>query len=153
MTTSTVLLLLLSVLIASAVSFYHYLYKADKQLKINWILALLRFTSIFLLLLLLINPVISSKSTEINKIPLAIVTDNSSSIKELKADQKALELTQILKNNCGLFTSEFKFYRKILFRLRANSKFERKLSTFRLKFELARDFETARRDLRPNSNF
>lgn len=102
MTTSTVLLLLLSVLIASAVSFYHYLYKADKQLKINWILALLRFTSIFLLLLLLINPVISSKSTEINKIPLAIVTDNSSSIKELKADQKALELTQILKNNAEL---------------------------------------------------
>lgn len=102
MTTSTVLLLLLSVFIAGAVSFYQYLFKADRQLKTNWILAFLRFISVFLLLLLLINPVISSKTNEINKIPLAIITDNSSSIKELKADQLAIELTKKLNDNVDL---------------------------------------------------
>ena len=85
MTTSTILLILLSVIISGAVAFYQYLFKADNQNKTNWLLAFLRFISVFSLLLLLINPVISRKSIETNKIPLAIVADNSRSISELKA--------------------------------------------------------------------
>ncbi|MBP6584758.1 MAG: hypothetical protein KA215_03735, partial [Flavobacterium sp.] len=78
MTTNTVLLLLLSVLLAGGVSFFQYFYKAKSNSKINLILAFLRFCSIFGLLLLLINPIITRKSFETIKIPLPVVVDNSS---------------------------------------------------------------------------
>ena len=102
MTTSTILLILLSVIISGAVAFYHYLFKADNQNKINWLLAFLRFISVFSLLLLLINPVISRKTIETNKIPLAIVADNSRSITELKANDVEKELFEKLTSNSAL---------------------------------------------------
>ncbi len=102
MTTSTILLILLSVIISGAVAFYHYLFKADNQNKINWLLAFLRFISVFSLLLLLINPIISRKTIETNKIPLAIVADNSRSITELKANDVEKELLEKLTSNSAL---------------------------------------------------
>lgn len=102
MTTSTILLILLSVIISGAVAFYHYLFKADNQNKINWLLAFLRFISVFSLLLLLINPVISRKTIETNKIPLAIVADNSRSISELKANELEKVLFEKLSTNAAL---------------------------------------------------
>ena len=102
MTTSTTLLLLLSVIISGAVAFYHYLFKADNQNKTNWLLAFLRFISVFSLLLLLINPVISRKKIETNKIPLAIVADNSRSITELKANDIEKEVFEKLTSNSAL---------------------------------------------------
>lgn len=102
MTTSTILLILLSVIISGAVAFYQYLFKADNQNKTNWLLAFLRFISVFSLLLLLINPVISRKSIETNKIPLAIVVDNSRSITELKANDVEKKLFEKLTSNSAL---------------------------------------------------
>lgn len=102
MTTSTILFLLLSVIISGVVAFYQYLFKADNQNKINWLLAFLRFISVFSLLLLLINPVISRKSIETNKIPLAVVADNSRSISELKANDIEKELFEKLISNAAL---------------------------------------------------
>lgn len=92
MTTSTILLLLLSVIIAAGLSFYQYLYKVKNQSKLYWFLAFLRFISLFSIFLLLINPIISRKITEIKKTPLPIVVDNSKSISELKATKEASEL-------------------------------------------------------------
>jgi len=102
MTTSTILLILLSVIISGVVAFYQYLFKVDNQNKTNWLLAFLRFISIFSLLLLIINPVISRKIVETNKIPLAIVADNSRSITELKATTDALKLVETLNSNSAL---------------------------------------------------
>ena len=102
MTTSTILLILLSVIISGAVAFYQYLFKADNQNKTNWLLAFLRFISVFSLLLLLINPVISRKTIETNKIPLAIVADNSRSITELKANDIEKEVFEKLTSNSAL---------------------------------------------------
>ncbi len=102
MTTSTILLILLSVIISGAFAFYQYLFKADNQNKTNWLLAFLRFISVFSLLLLLINPVISRKSIETNKIPLAIVADNSRSITELKATDLEKQLVEKLNSNSDL---------------------------------------------------
>lgn len=99
MTSSTIFLLFLSVLIAASLSFYHYLFRANTQLKSNWILALLRFFSILCLLVLLINPTFTRKTTELSKTPLALLIDNSSSIKELKSNRTALNvLDKILTN-------------------------------------------------------
>ena len=102
MTTSTILLILLSVIVSGVVAFYQYLFKADNQNKTNWLLAFLRFISVFSLLLLLINPVVSRKIIETNKIPLAIVADNSRSISELKANAVALKLFEKLNSNSAL---------------------------------------------------
>ena len=102
MNTTTILLLLVSILIAASVSFYHYLYKVKSKSKVTLLLAFLRFFSVFGLLLLLINPIISRKSTEIVKTPLPIVIDNSSSITDLKANETALELFNKLADNSDL---------------------------------------------------
>jgi hypothetical protein len=99
MTTNSILLIVLSLVIAAGLSFYQYFYKAGTKNKINLWLALLRFTTIFGLLLLLINPVVSRSSYEIQKTPLPIVVDNSASIADLKASQATLDVYQILSSN------------------------------------------------------
>jgi hypothetical protein len=96
MNNSTVLLLLLSVIIAAVISYLHYFFKAKNQSKVNWFLAFLRFCSILGILLLLLNPRISSKSYETIKPPLPIIVDNSSSINELGATSEAQEVYQKL---------------------------------------------------------
>lgn len=102
MTTNIVLLILLSIGIAFAVSFYQYLYKAKSRSKVTLLLAFLRFFSVFALLLLLINPIITRKTIETVKTPLPIVIDNSASMADLKSDKQALELFDQLKGNSAL---------------------------------------------------
>ncbi|MFV8344536.1 hypothetical protein [Flavobacterium sp. ZB4P13] len=102
MTTNTLLLLLLSLLIAGGLSFFQYIYKAKNKSKIGWFLAFLRFSSIFGILLLLINPIITKNTLETVKTPLPIVVDNSSSISFLNANEKALELYKKIQSNSDL---------------------------------------------------
>ncbi len=102
MTTNTVLLILLSLGIAFAVSFYQYLYKVKSRSKVTLLLAFLRFFSVFGLLLLLINPIITRKNIETVKTPLPVVIDNSASIADLKANKQAMELFDKLKDNSAL---------------------------------------------------
>ena len=102
MTTNTILFLILSLAIAGGLSFFQYYYKAKSKSKINLILAFLRFLSIFGILLLLINPIMSRKTLETVKTPLAIVVDNSSSIVDLKANETALEVFKKLFQNKDL---------------------------------------------------
>lgn len=102
MTTNTILLLLLSILIAGGLSFFQYFYKAKTKSKVNLVLAFLRFLSIFGILLLLINPIMSRKTLETIKTPLPIVVDNSSSIVDLNAKEMTLELYKKLFQNKDL---------------------------------------------------
>ncbi|WP_291122621.1 hypothetical protein [Flavobacterium sp. UBA6046] len=102
MTTNAILSLLLSLIIAGGLSFFQYYYKAKTKSKVNLVLAFLRFISIFGILLLLINPIISRKTFEIVKTPLPIVVDNSSSIVDLKAKETELELHKKLAQNKDL---------------------------------------------------
>nr|WP_315154126.1 hypothetical protein [uncultured Flavobacterium sp.] len=99
MTTNTLLLLIVSLVIAAGLSFFQYLYIAKNQSKIYWFLAFLRFASIFGFLLLLINPIISKTELEVVKTPLPVVVDNSSSITFLKAKTQAREVYQQLISN------------------------------------------------------
>ncbi|HSN48518.1 MAG TPA: hypothetical protein VLR29_07120, partial [Flavobacterium sp.] len=102
MTTNAILFLLLSLAIAAGLSFFQYYYQAKTRSKVNLVLAFLRFFSIFGILLLLINPIISRKTLETIKTPLPIVVDNSSSIVDLKAMETALELYKKLSQNKDL---------------------------------------------------
>jgi hypothetical protein len=99
MTTSTFLLLLLSLVIAFSLSFFFYLFKAKAKSKVNLVLAFLRFGSIFCLLLLLVNPMVSRNTLEIIKTPLVLVVDNSSSIIDLKANKTVVEIHEKLTQN------------------------------------------------------
>ena len=102
MTLNTTLLIVLSLLVAGVLSFFLYYYKAKNKSKLILFLAFLRFVSIFGLLLLLINPVISTNSEEIIKPTLSIVVDNSSSIKTLNGDKTAVEVYTALVGDKNL---------------------------------------------------
>lgn len=102
MTTNTILLILLSIVIAGGLSFFQYIYKAKNKSKIGLFLAFFRFLSIFGILLLLINPIITKNTLQIVKTPLPIVIDNSNSISFLNANEKAIELYRKIQSNSGL---------------------------------------------------
>lgn len=102
MTTNTILLLLLSIVIAGGLSYFQYFFKAKSKSNVIILLAFLRFLVIFGLLVLLINPIVTKNSLEITKTPLAIAVDNSSSITALKSDKKVLELYKELTSNAAL---------------------------------------------------
>lgn len=126
MTTNTILLVLLSLLIAGGLSFFQYYYKVKSKSNLNLLLAFLRFVSLFGLFLLLINPIITRKTLEIIKPTLSIVVDNSESIKDLSADKKAVELYTALSSNgelqekfqiqSGRFDSDFQLAEKFDFK-------------------------------------
>lgn len=102
MNTNTILLLILSVLIAAGLAYYQYLYKAKNKSNLNLFLALLHFLALFSILLLLINPTITISTLEIQKTPLVVVMDNSSSIPFLKSNKIAKEVYQKLVSNSEL---------------------------------------------------
>lgn len=102
MNSSIILLLILSLIISAGIAFYQYLYKANYKSKLHLFLAFLRFASIFLILLLLINPIISRKTYETQKTPLSIVVDNSESISFLNQAQKAKELSELIAQDKDL---------------------------------------------------
>ena len=102
MNKSTIVLLLLSVLFAGGLSYFQYFFKAKSKSKMTKILAFLRFLSVFGILLLLINPIISRSTYETIKTPLPIVVDNSSSIKDLKANEITKEVYDKLASNADL---------------------------------------------------
>ena len=78
----TVLYIILAAIVALGIVVFQYIYKQKAKSKIHWLLAFLRFTGIFGLLLLLINPQFSQKSYTLEKPNLVILADNSTSIAE-----------------------------------------------------------------------
>ncbi|MFV8327033.1 hypothetical protein [Flavobacterium sp. ZS1P14] len=102
MTKTTILLIVLSLVVAGSLSFYQYLYKAKSKSKVSLFLAFLRFMSLFGLLLLLINPIITKNTLKTVKTPLPIIVDNSSSVSFLNAQGKTLELYKKMISNSAL---------------------------------------------------
>jgi hypothetical protein len=102
MQTNTILLIFISIAIAGGLSYFQYFYKAKSKSNTTKLLAFLRFLSVFGLLLLLINPIVSRSTFETVKTPLPIIVDNSSSIVDLKANQVAKELYEKISSNSKL---------------------------------------------------
>ncbi len=101
MTTATILLIILSLIVAAAASWFQYYYRTTTSSITKW-LAILRGIAIFLLLLLLIIPTIVRHDYETIKTPLALVVDNSQSIKYLKADATSKEVFDKISGNSAL---------------------------------------------------
>ncbi len=98
----TILLIIVSVIIAAILTYFQYFYKAKNKSKLTKFLAFLRFIAIFGILLLFINPIISRKTFETIKTPLAVVIDNSNSIVDLKADRVSKEMFEKIISNAEL---------------------------------------------------
>ncbi|GAA0722745.1 hypothetical protein GCM10009430_25440 [Aquimarina litoralis] len=86
-------------IIALIISIFQYTYKAKNRTKKHLFFALLRFLSVFTLLILLINPTFRKKSSYIEKPSLIIAVDNSSSIKHLSQNKQVIELVDKFQNS------------------------------------------------------
>lgn len=102
MTATTVLLLIVAALAAFGLSFYQYLFRAGKKSTVLFLLAFLRFVTLFAIFVLLINPVVSRKDLQIAKTPLPVLLDNSQSVKELGQDSIAKLLAEKITSDKGL---------------------------------------------------
>ncbi|WP_376777241.1 hypothetical protein [Flavobacterium covae] len=99
MSINTILLLLLAIIVSAGIAFYQYLYKAKNKSPLYLFLTALRFSSLFLVLLLLINPIITKSNYETIKTILPVVIDNSESITFLKQNEIAKEISQKIAEN------------------------------------------------------
>ncbi|GAL90663.1 hypothetical protein [Jejuia pallidilutea] len=96
MGTETLLLIILSGIIALLVALFQYKYKAKYKGKWVLVFTFLRFLSVFAILLLLINPKFTQVSIYTEKPNLVVAVDNSNSIAYLKQDKNALSILNTL---------------------------------------------------------
>ena len=99
MAKNTVILIILSGIIALGIAAYQYFFKAKNRNKYNYIFFLLRFVTIFAVLLLIINPTFKNRSYTTVKPVLALAVDNSSSIENLDFTEKVKNSLNILQNS------------------------------------------------------
>lgn len=86
----TLLWILLAAVAALAIVFLQYYYRSKKNGRLSLLLSFLRFVAIFGLLLLLINPKFSKFDYTLEKVNLAVLTDNSTSVAPFQNDIKAI---------------------------------------------------------------
>jgi hypothetical protein len=102
METNTILYIIVAGIIALLLALFQYKYKSKNNPKLNTVFAILRFVTVFFVLLLLINPKFEQLKVYVEKPNLVIALDNSSSIKHLKQDEVTRGLVENLKNNSAL---------------------------------------------------
>lgn len=102
MKTVTILLIILAVFISVFVAFFQYIFNNKEKSQLNYWLSFLRFSSIFTLLLLIINPTINKNNITIIKPNLLVAVDNSASIKHSLQSKNVKDLVQQLKNDAEL---------------------------------------------------
>lgn len=110
MQTETITYIIISGILALVLALFQYIFKSKKTKKTYWLLAFLRFVSIFSILLLLINPKFDKLSFYDKKPNLIIAVDNSESIDYLNQSKNTSALIQRLKQNEALkerFNLEF----------------------------------------------
>ncbi|MFD2518801.1 vWA domain-containing protein [Salinimicrobium flavum] len=92
MPATTILLIILALVLAGAISFFQYFFRAKGSRSRNSVFAFLRFLSLFLLFLLLINPQIKNEEYYTEKPHLVLAVDNSGSVAHFKAEEEVRQL-------------------------------------------------------------
>ena len=103
-----ILYILIAFLASIAVAYFQYLYKIKTKAKRSTLLFILKSISLFLLLLLIINPKITTITLENSKPTLSILVDNSKSISFFNEQQNVIDFISELKNNKDL-AAKFNF--------------------------------------------
>jgi len=96
---STILYIALALLIALGFAFFQYLFRVKNPSRKSYIFFGLRALALFLVLLILINPKISSETYELEKSQLVILSDNSQSISHLGENENMLKISAALAEN------------------------------------------------------
>lgn len=99
MSTLTILFIVLAAIIAFMMVFFQYFFKEKQKGKHLLVFAVLRFFSIFFMLVLFINPKTTIKQFEDIKPGLNILVDNSSSIRYSAQEEQVKSLLALTKNN------------------------------------------------------
>lgn len=99
MNSQTILYIVLAGIIALLLALFQYGYKKKGASKLNIVFAFLRFVTVFVVLVLLINPKFEQQSVYIEKPNLVIAIDNSASIEHLNQKDKAQELITSISEN------------------------------------------------------
>ncbi|GAB1855622.1 hypothetical protein MHTCC0001_04560 [Flavobacteriaceae bacterium MHTCC 0001] len=99
MQTDTLLYIIVSGIIALLVALFQYKYKSKYKGQLSIVFTVLRFLSVFALLLLLVNPKFDQIKVFTEKPNLVIALDNSNSIVHLKQDQNARNVLKAITSN------------------------------------------------------
>ncbi|MFD1096019.1 vWA domain-containing protein [Salegentibacter chungangensis] len=99
MSAITILYIALAAIFALGFSFFQYLFKIKGKGRDGFILFFLRSASVFILLLLLINPKITSRSFEVEKPNLVLAVDNSASVAHLGQADSLLKYAERLRSS------------------------------------------------------
>lgn len=91
--------MILALLLSFSIAYFQYYFKEKNTHKITIFLLILRTLSVFLLLILLINPTIEKRVYTDEKPILSLLTDNSKSIDFFKESKNVLDLAGKLKSN------------------------------------------------------
>ncbi|MFA5298442.1 MAG: VWA domain-containing protein [Lutibacter sp.] len=102
METEKLFYIFLAVFIALFIAVFQYILKKEERSQLNYWLSFFRFITIFLILLLLINPSIKKNNIEIIKPILLVAVDNSKSIKYNSQQETVKNLVEKLKNDSEL---------------------------------------------------
>ncbi len=99
MTSQTILYIIIAGVIALIIAMYMYGFKTNYSKKAKWIYGSLRFVTMFLILVLLLNPKFINESFTVEKPKLPVLIDNSSSIKTLEQSDNALNFLETIKSH------------------------------------------------------
>ncbi|QNJ98691.1 VWA domain-containing protein [Constantimarinum furrinae] len=102
MTAETILYIVIAIVISLGVTVFMYGYKSKHSNGLRWTFGILRFITIFSILLLLINPKFRSETYTIEKPKLPVIIDNSASVRELGQDENVQQLIERLMSNSAL---------------------------------------------------
>lgn len=99
MESQTILLIFLAAISALGIAVFQYLKPKKERTKRSFMLALLRFVSIFGILLLLINPKFTNTSYVLEKSNLVLAVDNSQSINYFKSTDEVTAFVASIREN------------------------------------------------------
>ena len=95
----TVIYIIISLILSGLVAFLQYFYKEKYRGKNNFLLFFLKTSSLFLLILLLINPTIKTTELETLKPVLSVLVDNSNSILFFNEDKNITSFLKKIKED------------------------------------------------------
>ncbi|NEW78678.1 MAG: VWA domain-containing protein [Gelidibacter sp.] len=102
METEKLLSIILAVFVALFIAVFQYLWKNKERSQLDYWLSFFRFTTIFLILLLFINPSLKNNNIELIKPNLLVAVDNSKSIKYNSQNEVVQNIVEKIKKDSEL---------------------------------------------------
>ena len=99
MTVETIIFITLALIIALGFAFFQYLFRKVNRNRKDYIFFALRSLAVFLVLLMLINPKLTSTDYEVDKPELILLADNSQSVSYTQASEDLIQISKQIAEN------------------------------------------------------